>query len=367
MVKVSLHTLVMASLFIGRDPSTLRLRGEAFYGAFNRAFDGAFEGPSTGPSTGPSRRRVEGMGRHPSCTWVFVGAGKKAFGGSSKRRIGALTGPSTGPLRRRLGASRRRSGVFSELNSERKRRLHPLGEYIITLSTNGKLRTRVTITLVNGAEGHTLKGAELRVADSHTSNHNEDDFTPSETFKDFPSAFGMLLQRLHAVEKAATKWQATTNVALCCEGCNKAYLQLRRLPHRLQATAKAATLLTGCYKGLIIAGPTDDAIDYAKRSTYQAPMEAVTHVMRRSWVAVMEIMPIDQGLRRGLRGVLRGLLQGLLRGLKGEGQGLFEEKAGGFDRAFYGEKTGGFDRAFYGAFEEKVGGFEEKAEGLLQT
>ncbi|GKD49551.1 hypothetical protein Tco_1278527 [Tanacetum coccineum] len=63
-------------------------------------------------------------------------------------------------------------------NVGRKRRLHHLGEYIITLYTNG-------------AEGHTPKGVGLRVADSHTGNHPEDDFTPPETFEGFPSAFGM--------------------------------------------------------------------------------------------------------------------------------------------------------------------------------
>ncbi|GKF86136.1 hypothetical protein Tco_0253963, partial [Tanacetum coccineum] len=80
---------------------------------------------------------------------------------------------------------------------------------------------------------------------------------------------------------------------------------------------------------------------------------AVTHVMRRSWVAVMEIMPIEQGLRRGLRGAFYGAFEEKARG-------VFEEKVGGFDMAFYGEKAGGFDRAFYG---EKAGGFEEKAGG----
>ncbi|GKC61220.1 hypothetical protein Tco_1088818, partial [Tanacetum coccineum] len=76
----------------GRDASTLRLRGGAFYGA------------STGPSIGPSM------------------------------------GPSTGP-------SRRRPGGFSELNRGRKRRLHPLGEYV----TSGKLCTRVMVTIISGA------------------------------------------------------------------------------------------------------------------------------------------------------------------------------------------------------------------------
>ncbi|GKE01378.1 hypothetical protein Tco_1389361, partial [Tanacetum coccineum] len=101
---------------------------------------------------------------------------------------GPSIGPSTGPL---TGPSRRRPGVFSKLNRVRKRRLHPLGEYIITLYTNGKLRTRVTVTLVSGAEGHTPKGVGLRVADSHTGNHRKDDFTPPETFEGFPSAFRM--------------------------------------------------------------------------------------------------------------------------------------------------------------------------------
>ncbi|GJR06623.1 hypothetical protein Tco_0529607 [Tanacetum coccineum] len=66
------------------------------------------------------------------------------------------------------GSSRRWPGVFSELNRGRKRRLHPLGEYIITLYTNGKLRTRVMVMLVSRAKEHTPIGVGLRVADSHT-------------------------------------------------------------------------------------------------------------------------------------------------------------------------------------------------------
>ncbi|GKA26576.1 hypothetical protein Tco_0712685 [Tanacetum coccineum] len=100
----------------------------------------------------------------------------------------------------------KKKGVFAETGGQR-RMIHPLGGYIITLYTNGKLRTRVTVTLVGGAEasfivnclylcpsffkGHTPKGIGLRVADSHTGNHREDDFTPPETFKGFPCAFGM--------------------------------------------------------------------------------------------------------------------------------------------------------------------------------
>ncbi|GKE35442.1 hypothetical protein Tco_1454764, partial [Tanacetum coccineum] len=219
-----------------------------------------------------------------------------------------------------------------------------------------------------------------------------------------------LLQRLHAVEKAATKWQATTNVALCCEGCNKAYLQLRRLPHRLQATAKAATLLTGCYKGcykdynsalwlmrrlpyrlqaavklmrrlphrlkanvkaavkvvgfykgchiaekvamllkrlyrgygldifhktnpnrgsfkgLIIAGPTDDATDYAKRSTYQAPMvEMLRPLGSEEGPSTGPLTRPSTGPSIGpsMRPSRRrpGGLRGEGRGLRGEGRG----------------------------------------------
>ncbi|GKE21624.1 hypothetical protein Tco_1433136, partial [Tanacetum coccineum] len=85
-----------------------------------------------------------------------------------------------------------KAGVFSELNKGRNHRIHPLGEYIITLYTNGKLRIRVTVMLVSGTkEGHTPKGVGLRVADSHIVNHREDDFMPSETFEGFPSAFGV--------------------------------------------------------------------------------------------------------------------------------------------------------------------------------
>ncbi|GJW48720.1 hypothetical protein Tco_0080366 [Tanacetum coccineum] len=88
-------------------------------------------------------------------------------------------------------------------------------------------------------------------------------------------------------------------------------------------------------------------------SPWESPPVAVTHVMRRSWVAVMEIMPIDQGLRRGIRGAF-------YRAFEEKARGSSRRRSGGFDRAFYGEKVGGFDRAFYG---EKAGGFEEKAGG----
>ncbi|GJU92146.1 hypothetical protein Tco_1304569 [Tanacetum coccineum] len=74
----------------------------------------------------------------------------RPLGSEEGPSTGPLTGPSTGPS---TGSSRRRPGGFEEKARGRKRRLHPLGEYIITLYTNGKLRTRVTVTLVSGAEG----------------------------------------------------------------------------------------------------------------------------------------------------------------------------------------------------------------------
>ncbi|GJX77004.1 hypothetical protein Tco_0323815 [Tanacetum coccineum] len=44
----------------------------------------------------------------------------------------------------------------SELNKGQRRKLHPLGEYVINLYTNGKLHTRVTVTLISGSEGTSL-------------------------------------------------------------------------------------------------------------------------------------------------------------------------------------------------------------------
>ncbi|GJQ95748.1 hypothetical protein Tco_0006887 [Tanacetum coccineum] len=39
-------------------------------------------------------------------------------------------------------------------------------------------------------EDHTAKGVGLRVANSHTGNHREDDFTPLETIRRFPGIVG---------------------------------------------------------------------------------------------------------------------------------------------------------------------------------
>ncbi|GKC23139.1 hypothetical protein Tco_1025289 [Tanacetum coccineum] len=62
---------------------------------------------------------------------------------------GPSIGPSTGPSRGLRGAF---YGAFKDkaegLRGEgRKRRLHPLGEYVSTLYTIGKLHTRVTESL----------------------------------------------------------------------------------------------------------------------------------------------------------------------------------------------------------------------------
>nr|GEU30692.1 hypothetical protein [Tanacetum cinerariifolium] len=219
--------------------------------------------PSTGPSTGP----LTGLSTGP-----LTGPSTRPSTGSSRIRPGVFEEKARGLRGEGPGSSRRRPGVFSELNRGRKRRLHPLGEYIITLCTSGNLRTRVMVTLISEAGGHTPKGVGLCVADSHTGNHRDDDFTPSKTFEGFPSAFGMWIskamlcdrveetmkclskevascrnrggwllrrppQMLHAVVKAAIE------VAGCYEGCHTGCWLLRRLPHRLQAIAKAATLL----------------------------------------------------------------------------------------------------------------------------
>ncbi|GJU48108.1 hypothetical protein Tco_1217663 [Tanacetum coccineum] len=68
-------------------------------------------------------------------------------------------GASIGPLNSKGGAFERafelRKGIY-RLDSmsvlAEGRRLHPLGEYVITLYTNGKLRTRMTVMLISEAE-----------------------------------------------------------------------------------------------------------------------------------------------------------------------------------------------------------------------
>ncbi|GJS61374.1 hypothetical protein Tco_0656158 [Tanacetum coccineum] len=88
---------------------------------------------------------------------AFYMAFKEKARRSSRRRLRASKGPSmgrrpgtlTGPT---IGASRRRPRGFEEKAKGQKRMLHPLREYVITLYTRGKIRTRVTVTLISGAE-----------------------------------------------------------------------------------------------------------------------------------------------------------------------------------------------------------------------
>ncbi|GJS38722.1 hypothetical protein Tco_0563765 [Tanacetum coccineum] len=220
------------------------------------------------------------------------------------------------------GPSRRRGlqgGDDSEVDIERRRRLHPLGGYVITLYRNGKLHTRVTVTLVSEAEVSS-KGVGLRVADSHTGNHGEDDFTPLETFRetyvricDAPSHIyiyeALYVSRL--LQRLQQRLQAATKVVGYCEGCNRGFL-LRRLPQRLQAVVKVATKVAGCN----IAKKAATLLRRLQCNMTEV-YEAVTHVMQRSWVAVMKIMPIDQGLQGGRAFEEDGPSK--RRGLRGEG------------------------------------------------
>ncbi|GKC08752.1 hypothetical protein Tco_1000362, partial [Tanacetum coccineum] len=234
--------------------------------------------------------------------------------GASRRRPGVFEEKAEGLRGEGRGSSRRRSGVFSELNRGRKRRLYPLGEYFITLYTNGKLRTRVTVTLVSGAEasfiiiclylylnffeGHTLKGVGLRVADSHTGD-------------------ALLLQRFHAVVKAATEVDGCYGGCHIgfCEGCNEALWLMQRLPHRLKADAKAAIKVAGFYKGCHI---VENVATLLKR------------LCRGYGLDILHKTNPNRGSYEG-----RDALTLRLRG------GAFYEA---------------FDRAFDEAFEEKVGG-----------
>ncbi|GKE02334.1 hypothetical protein Tco_1390317, partial [Tanacetum coccineum] len=206
-----------------------------------------------------------------------------------------------------------------------------------------------------------------------------------------------LLQRLHAIVKAATEvdgcyrgchigycegyngacWlmrrmsykfpanvKAATKPYGLCKSCHIDYRLLRRLPHRLKADAKAAIKVAGFYKGCHIAkkvatllkrlyrgygieilhkinpnrgsyeGPTDGATDYAKRGTYQAMM-VICRDVGGSYTCHAEIMGGSYGDNAYLPG--------------GAFYGAFDRA---FDEAFY----EAFYRAFYGAFEEKARG-----------
>ncbi|GJR42504.1 reverse transcriptase domain-containing protein [Tanacetum coccineum] len=352
---------------------------------------------------------------------AFYGAFKEKARGYSRRRSGASTGPSTGrrpraltwASRRRSGASRRRSGVFFKLNRGIKRRLHPLGEYIITLYTNGKLRTKVTVMLERiektkrskNSQKPTRNGKKTKetrkiVKNSQRSQAGSARHRKKESqrpqlkgniaLENIPDSqrvslvvkYGPCLpygkcarlqQRLQhgllAAMKAATKvtgyregchivgrlLQRLHNRGFC-EGCNEALWLMRRLPHRLKADAKAAIKVAGFYKGCHIA----EKVATLLKKLYKGYGLNIIHKTNPNRASYEGRDALTLRLRGGAfygafegpsTGPLRDLLQGLLRGLRGEGQGVFEEKVRGFDRDFYREKAKGFDRAF----ADKVG------------
>ncbi|GJY66394.1 hypothetical protein Tco_0468632, partial [Tanacetum coccineum] len=170
-----------------------------------------------------------------------------------------------------------------------------------------------------------------------------------------------LLQRFHAIVKAATEvdgYYRGCHIGFC-EGCNEALWLMRRLPHRLKADAKAAIKVAGFYKGYNIAKKAATLLKRLYRG-YSLDILHKTNPNRGSYEEMLRPLGFEEGPSTGhstgpstgpSRGLLRGLLQGLLWGLRGEGQGVFEEK------------VRGFDRAFYGAFEEKAGGLRGEGRG----
>ncbi|GKD30682.1 hypothetical protein Tco_1241460, partial [Tanacetum coccineum] len=151
-------------------------------------------------------------------------------------------------------------GVFYRAFEEKARGLRGEGRGSSPNSTEVRLSSFIIICLylyLNFFEGHTPKGVGLRVADSHTGNHREDDFMPPETFEGFPSAFGMLQEGLLAIRRLPHRLQAIVKAATslagcykgCCEGCSKTLWLMRRMPYRLQAVVKVVTKLHGLCGG----------------------------------------------------------------------------------------------------------------------
>ncbi|GJY91701.1 hypothetical protein Tco_0507483 [Tanacetum coccineum] len=138
---------------------------------------------------------------------------------------------------------------------------------------------------ISFSEGHTPKGVGLRVADSLTGNNCKDDFMPLETFRGDALAEALFIstetyvyicdahiyrcEALHVSRivydmmlfkegcRLQQRLQAATKVAGCCEGRNKGWWLIRRLPQRLhtamkavtEAPVKATTELAGYCKG----------------------------------------------------------------------------------------------------------------------
>ncbi|GJU50670.1 hypothetical protein Tco_1220225 [Tanacetum coccineum] len=227
----------------------------------------------------------------------------------------------------------------------------------------------------------------------------------------------MLLRRLQQRLLAAVK--AATKVTSCCEGC---YRLLRRLPHRLQAATKASITVTGfyegCHKGCMLLQRLNDAMKAATelvsswegcnigcqavvkaavktRTKLAAFAEAAIYVVgwcegyndawwplkcrrqlqrswQRSWVAVMEIIPIDQrrfdlqaSTHRGTAKMERTFEEKV--GLRGEGWWPSRRRLVAFAKNAWGftEKARGFAKKDKG-FAEKARGFAEKARGFAE-
>ncbi|GJX59046.1 hypothetical protein Tco_0290436 [Tanacetum coccineum] len=121
-----------------------------------------------------------------------------------------LRGEGWWPSRKRLVAFAKKAGGLREegmgLHEEGQRlrgegqRLHGEGQGLLrtqqrldSVSVLGEASFIINCLYLclSFSKGHTLKGVGLRVADSHTSNHRKDGFTPLETFGGFPIAFGV--------------------------------------------------------------------------------------------------------------------------------------------------------------------------------
>ncbi|GJZ95585.1 hypothetical protein Tco_0667919 [Tanacetum coccineum] len=232
---------------------------------------------------------------------------------SKLREKGHSKGPSNSGGGAFEGASELRRMVH-----RRRRRLHPLGEYVITLYTNGKLHTRVTVTLISGAEEAMLHN--LLDGDSYLlyeQSRSSVSVSKEILFDNFSRGLQRLMstyvmlhshiykygalhvssflynrvlvlpQRLQATVKAATE------VAGCCEGCTIGC----RLLQRLQATVKAATEVAvkaateldgcceaakyvgGCYEGCHIGCRLLQRLHAAVKAETKAAVKAVTEAV----------------------------------------------------------------------------------------
>ncbi|GJV34057.1 hypothetical protein Tco_1394457 [Tanacetum coccineum] len=130
------------SLFTSREALTYKLQTHRGTAKMERTFEEKVG--LRGEGWWPSRRRLVAF---PEKAWGFA---EKAKGFADKAR--GFAEKTRGFAEKAKGFLEKARGFF-ELNGGRRRRLHHLGEYVITLYKNGKLRTIVTVTLVGGVEG----------------------------------------------------------------------------------------------------------------------------------------------------------------------------------------------------------------------